>query len=198
MKFLSMLAAAVIGISGTTTTPGVVAPEHCVNITHTLSLNSTGSEVVQLQKFLNVRTSGYFGPLTQSALIKWQQGAHVITSAKSPGAGTAGPKTRLALKCQQITDVASVTKIPISINPPTASPSTTTIPTTTPPLPQQASAPIGVGRGAGSSGGSSATPQCPAFTPPQPPASQCQWQWQLIQDEAGCPAWDCSDPNATQ
>src|SRR6185503_18969826 len=98
MKIFSMLAAAVLSLSGTSTP----VQAHCVNIVHSLALQSRGEEVVQLQKFLNVRQSGYFGPLTRVALIKWQIAAHLITSATSPGAGTTGPKTRAALHCPDV------------------------------------------------------------------------------------------------
>lgn len=69
------------------------------NFTQNLTLGSTGEEVTKLQEFLlaegllasDVTPTGYFGPLTEEAVKKFQQ-ANGIEQA-----GVVGPKTRAAL-----------------------------------------------------------------------------------------------------
>ena len=62
-----------------------------------LSLDSTGAEVTELQKFLTAKgfyagpITGTFGPLTESA-VKLYQTAHSISPV-----GYVGPSTRAAL-----------------------------------------------------------------------------------------------------
>lgn len=177
-----------------------VSPQHCVTITRTLALHSTGSDVVKLQQFLGVLTTGYFGPITRNALIEWQLHMHVVTSEKTVGAGITGPLTRAALRCATAAastpQSTSTSARAASIQTPT-----TTASTTVQPKPVPAIVPV-VDPAAGSrSGGYSAsTYSCPAFTTPKPPVSQCATgEWVLVNDEADCPAlWDCQDPNALE
>ena len=78
----------------------------CPTFTRTLSRGSTGSDVVQLQQYLIAQgnlasgnDTGYFGPLTEAAVQKWQA-AHGVVSSGTPdttGYGAVGPKTRAAI-----------------------------------------------------------------------------------------------------
>jgi len=188
LKFLATVGA-VLGISTGATSTVPTMPVHCVNIVHTLAVGSTGVEVVALQGFLGVKVTGYFGPLTKSTLIKWQISNHIVISASSIGAGQVGPKTRAMMACKPTETVPS----PISVPPPPKA--TTSVQTSIPPPPPPPVQPLTSGSGAASNSGGVAN-QCKSFTTPKPPDSQCQWQWQLIRDEAGCPEqWDCSDPD---
>jgi peptidoglycan hydrolase-like protein with peptidoglycan-binding domain len=90
----------------TTPTTATQSPISTGSFTRDLTLGSTGSDVILLQKYLNthgfpVATTGngssghettYFGPATQSALARYQA-ANGIT----PAAGYFGPKTRAAV-----------------------------------------------------------------------------------------------------
>lgn len=79
-----------------------------------LSFGLEGSDVVELQnKLINLghlaegKATGYFGPLTQAAIKKFQCGHNIVCSGASAttGYGVAGPKTQ--------TSLASVSVIPI-------------------------------------------------------------------------------------
>ena len=93
---IQALMAQIAALSGTTTTT-VAAPSTC-NFTQTLTLGSTGAEVVELQSFLEMKgtltipagvSKGYFGGLTQSALASYQAMVGI-----SPAVGYFGPITR--------------------------------------------------------------------------------------------------------
>ena len=77
----------------------------CVDISRTLSLNTKGTDVSNLQEFLRTNAgyagtiSGNMGPLTVAALTRWQIYKGVISSSATPGAGTTGPRTRAAMAC---------------------------------------------------------------------------------------------------
>jgi len=205
MHFSALVAgvAAVLGIaSGATSTMPV--QQHCVSIVRTLSSGSTGADVTELQAYLGVKATGYFGPMTKSALTKWQIANRIVISSASRGAGQAGPKTRAALACSSQASIPSAQPTPQKIQQSTTtnmtvgSTSTTVIPSVTPAAPQplQASG----GGGYSTSGGNAAASQCAPFTTAQPSASTCKIGiWILVDDEAGCPVeWDCQDPNASQ
>ena|SRR3989344_6610569 len=180
-----------IGSGGATTTPSVIAP--CVTIEKTLQLGSKGGEVSKLQQFLKVQTSGYFGPVTRSALVKWQTQKGIVKSPKTLGAGTTGPKTRAALgKCpssinsRQATPLTVKTEATSSLPAIQTSPPPNPLPPPPPAVPQAASI--------GTSGG--IAPGCPSFTTPKP-TSYCSYgDWEKVIDESGCYIdWDCFDPN---
>lgn len=65
--------------------------------TNNLGLGSKGAQVVELQKFLikekilYTSATGYFGPITQGALMRWQ------SKNKVPSTGYFGPITRTAI-----------------------------------------------------------------------------------------------------
>jgi peptidoglycan hydrolase-like protein with peptidoglycan-binding domain len=73
--------------------------EFCLRISQTLALGSSGKEVSDLQnalinaQYLSVPPSGYFGPLTQKAVMNWQS-AHGISPI-----GVVGPQTRAKMAC---------------------------------------------------------------------------------------------------
>lgn len=95
---------------GTVVIPPISAiPPVCVSIsslkpiTSVVGLGSTGENVTNLQKFLaekgytsSIYITGYFGPLTQSALQKFQSDEGIVSSGDpvSTGYGNAGPSTR--------------------------------------------------------------------------------------------------------
>ncbi len=68
--------------------------------------NSTEGEVSKLQQFLGVIPTGYFGPLTEQAVERYQS-SHGIVSSGSPdttGYGFVGPQTRTAMACASPSD----------------------------------------------------------------------------------------------
>jgi len=183
-----------------TTTPVVQASapatsvvSQCLTLTRSLSYGMTEPSIADLQTFLGVRTTGYFGPLTKAAVIEWQVQNGVISSAFSDGAGIVGPKTRAAMRCENAVRATNIVTTPSVII------ASSTRPTS---LPQSA---IGGQSGAVPAQGLSSksadgTSTCPIEPLPKPAASLCTvGEWILIHDEAGCLIeWDCSDPNAIQ
>lgn len=195
-SFVAAVATA-FGLAGATTTAPVV-PQHCITIVRQLAVGSIGADVSALQTFLGVKSTGYFGPMTQTTLTKWQISNHVIFSSRSAGAGQVGPKTRAALQCQSVKS-APVVSVPIQ--------TIATMPTIAPSVSASTTQVIipSAGTGGGSQVGTQALQtiagaKCKSFTTPAPPASQCTTGlWTIIDDEADCPVeWNCSDPNATQ
>ncbi|GEM_PF-4703147 len=85
-----------------------------VSFTKNFTLGSTGLGIVTLQQFLisqgfSTKPTGYFGPLTKSALIAYQK-AHTIT----PAAGYFGPLTRAAINAE-LASVLLMTSTPASV-----------------------------------------------------------------------------------
>jgi len=80
-------------------------PSPALAAERSLYLGTSGADVTTLQKALIAegylaagKATGYFGPLTEAALKKFQCDRKVICSASAgPGYGVYGPKTRLAL-----------------------------------------------------------------------------------------------------
>ncbi len=99
-------------LSGTATSTPVVQPSSnstvpsgngCNVVSSNLKLGSTGAEVSQLQSFLSKDKSiypegavtGYFGPMTEDAVQRWQA-AHDLVTGGTPsttGFGVVGPRT---------------------------------------------------------------------------------------------------------
>ncbi len=73
-------------------TTGMSAPRACAILNRTLTRGSTGDDVKSLQEYLNVTPTGYFGPLTEGALTKWQ------ASEGLSSVGVVGPLTRARIK----------------------------------------------------------------------------------------------------
>ena len=84
----------------------VAATGACPNLTRSLSRGISGNDVLRLQTFLardpsiypEAVLSGYFGPLTERAVQRWQVKFGVISSG--PGYGIAGPRTAAAIALQ--------------------------------------------------------------------------------------------------
>ncbi len=109
--------ASLTGGTPSTTTGGTTVTGY--TFTRDLTLNSTGTDVMNLQKVLNesadtqVAASGagspgnestYFGKLTQAAVIKFQ-----IKNNITPAAGYVGPKTRAVLNAMSSTSTTGGT-----------------------------------------------------------------------------------------
>lgn len=85
----------------------------CINLSRNLYLNqtdaTTNGEVTRLQHFLSAdssvypsgRITGYFGPLTEAAVQRWQAKKGIVSSGNrtTTGFGYVGPKTRVAMGC---------------------------------------------------------------------------------------------------
>jgi peptidoglycan hydrolase-like protein with peptidoglycan-binding domain len=100
---LMMLAIAVVPFTNALAATG--STNSCASFTRSLTIGSTGADVVSLQMFLESKgfltiptgvSRGYFGGLTQSALARYQASVGI-----APAAGYFGPITRadLASKC---------------------------------------------------------------------------------------------------
>lgn len=78
-------------------------PRVCAHLARYLKRNDRGDDVVALQEFLKERgylsgsATGFFGPLTATALADFQQSEGVIAGASASGAGQLGPRTQAAL-----------------------------------------------------------------------------------------------------
>jgi len=79
----------------------------CLSLTRTLSRDMRGGDVRELQRFFiqagflaSGNDTGYFGPLTEAAVQKWQIAESVVGggSARGTGFGVVGPKTRTSIK----------------------------------------------------------------------------------------------------
>ena len=184
--FGALLAAVLTAFSGAASSTSSTVP--CVTIERTLSVGSTGAEVAKLQTFLWVSPTAYFGPQTKQKLIEWQLSKKIVSSSKTVGAGTTGPKTRAALRCQN-TATSSPALAPLSpqakmyLAPATSSDTNNVAP----------SVPSG-----GGGGGAVSVPapgnSCP-IDPPKPTGA-CAGVWRNTEDEAGClDEWTCDDPN---
>jgi len=79
----------------------------CPALTRALSVGVSGADVTSLQQFLAADSavypegtaSGYFGPLTEQAVQRWQAKYNVVTSGTpaTTGYGAVGPMTRSAI-----------------------------------------------------------------------------------------------------
>lgn len=90
-------------VRATATTPVV---KSTLTIPPGLAPGMRSNSVLALQTFLTKRfklaadaiTTGYYGPLTRSYVLKFQLEQKVITGNTSPGAGLVGPKTAAAIR----------------------------------------------------------------------------------------------------
>lgn len=79
----------------------------CPSLSRTLSFGSRGSDVSSLQQFLaqdpamypEQSVTGYYGPLTQRAVQRWQAKNGIVSSGtpSSTGFGMVGPRTKAAM-----------------------------------------------------------------------------------------------------
>lgn len=113
------------------TLPAQASPVATIALTRGLKLGIVGTDVQNLQRFLNangfvVALSGagsvgnettYFGRATQAALLKFQIAKSIVKSQDEPGAGTVGPKTRALINSMGIGTSASPASISQTIDP---------------------------------------------------------------------------------
>ena len=95
----------------TNTSSSGTPPARCPAFDRTITLGATGDDVSALQEFLAEDTSiypeglvtGYFGPLTEAAVKRWQARNGIVSAGDSntTGWGLVGPRTRalIAIKC---------------------------------------------------------------------------------------------------
>ena len=94
----------------------------CPALTRALGIGSSGSDVTSLQRFLaqdpavypEGSVTGYYGPLTQTAVQRWQA-KHGIVSSGTPattGYGKVGPKTMAAMR-ESCGGVSSSVSVPV-------------------------------------------------------------------------------------
>lgn len=190
--FASFLTAAVLSAFGgsATTTPTAIA-KPCVDITRTLSVGSRGGDVGKLQTFLGVEKTEYFGQQTRQKLLAWQLSQKIISSAKTAGAGTTGPRTRAAMKCSAVLPAQTQPLLPTV---PAAATAATSSSTTTPATSSVPTAPVLQSSGGGG-GGASVSPYGYTCGPlgEKPAASTCTTGiWEKQFDEAGCDVWACT------
>ncbi len=91
----------------TATQNGSVNSSACPNIGRVLKRGSSGDDVTRLQQFLALDVSvypegtisGYFGPLTEQAVQRWQAKYNIVSSGSSAstGYGVVGPRTAAAI-----------------------------------------------------------------------------------------------------
>jgi len=121
-------------LSGGTPTPAIgnttlspLSNPACISLSNNLYVDvtdaTTDGEISKLQRFLNGRVTGYFGPATLQLVQNWQASNGVVSSGSpdTNGYGYVGPKTRLAMAqdCNNNSNNQTSTKAPvIPTNPP--------------------------------------------------------------------------------
>jgi hypothetical protein len=87
------------------TSSGSSSSASCISLSYNLYAGqtdaATGGQVSQLQQFLGVSPTGYFGPLTEQAVQQYQSNNGIVSSGSpdTTGYGFVGPQTRAALSC---------------------------------------------------------------------------------------------------
>lgn len=102
------------------------ASSSCVDLTRSLTLNSTGTDVTALQQFLAVNVgytgtiSGHAGSATVAAIQQYQKAKRIVSSGtpSTTGYGATGPKTRAAMACA---------KVVVAMPSPASAPATSTL-----------------------------------------------------------------------
>jgi hypothetical protein len=121
-----------LNTAGTTTSTGTTTGAATYNFTSDLTVGSTGSAVMALQKFLIgqgdlvlATPTTYFGSMTQAALAKYQAKNNI-----TPSVGYFGPKTRAYVNSLSTTSTTTTTTTTTgcttAFNPTTGQPCTTT------------------------------------------------------------------------
>lgn len=94
----------------------------CLSLGRNLRTGMGGEDVQKLQEFLvkagllaEDKATGYFGPLTEAAVKKWQSAQGIVSSgnAASTGYGVVGPKTRATILTICKTQVIEAQSVPI-------------------------------------------------------------------------------------
>lgn len=102
-----------VEVIDTPITPVPTPPVTCPNFDRNLWVGVEGSDVIQLQQFLQSagtytypEITGYFGPATQQAVQAWQAQQGIVSSgtAASTGYGVVGPATRAAISRMCVPD----------------------------------------------------------------------------------------------
>jgi peptidoglycan hydrolase-like protein with peptidoglycan-binding domain len=100
-----MMRIATLSVLGFLLVPAFVSAASCIEITRTITLESTGPDVSRLQVFLRDNSqytgaiSGHVGSRTREAIGRWQLQNNLTTSSLDEGYGILGPKTRSAMSC---------------------------------------------------------------------------------------------------
>ncbi|MGH7175511.1 MAG: hypothetical protein ACREGR_04100 [Minisyncoccia bacterium] len=120
--------------AATSTAPiGSLIPK-CIVLSGNLAPGSTGSQVIALQQALGVSATGFFGPLTQTAVESIQMQGDVVSSGtpSTTGFGMVGPATRalLANSCPLLPNMPP----PATSTPPFPPPFASTTPYFPPPV----------------------------------------------------------------
>lgn len=109
---LLQVAALQAQLGGQSTTPvtTVTSSANCPLIGRVLKRGSSGDDVTRLQRFLAVDPSiypegqitGYYGALTEAAVMRWQVRYNIVSSgtAETTGYGVTGPRTAAAISLQ--------------------------------------------------------------------------------------------------
>jgi len=118
----------------------------CISLSYNLYADQTDArtngEVTKLQQFLAQDSSiypaglitGYFGPMTETAVQHWQARSGVVSSGSpgSTGYGYVGPRTRAAMSCGGSANSVIPNTTPTNTNP--IQPTPTPLPSPTPTL----------------------------------------------------------------
>jgi len=132
LKSIAFYAIATVLLASPALAAAQTAPAACPTLTHTLSRGSRGAEVTALQQFLIAQgllasdsATGYFGPLTQAAVQKFQSSQAIVSSGTpaTTGYGSVGPKTRVAIGLACTHTNSSVNASSTSYTPRSAPPS---------------------------------------------------------------------------
>jgi PKD repeat protein len=97
------------------------SPVTCVNLSRTLTIGSTGSDVTDLQNYLIAQgylaagyNTGYYGYLTATAVGKVQVARGIVSAATDARYGITGSETRAAIGCAAPAPYANFSALPSS------------------------------------------------------------------------------------
>jgi peptidoglycan hydrolase-like protein with peptidoglycan-binding domain len=122
---VALVAARFIASAATVSADSIVVTSTCPAFSHSLYMGISGSDVTALQEYLNVQgylsvsATGYFGPLTQAAVARWQAQGGVVALG-GVGSGTFGPLSRayFARSCGGLGSGGAPQSTGFSANPP--------------------------------------------------------------------------------
>jgi peptidoglycan hydrolase-like protein with peptidoglycan-binding domain len=95
----ALLALAPLAASAQSAVGGSVAAPACATFARSLFVGASGADVASLQEYLaergffGVAATGYFGPITEAAVARWQAAGGVVAQG-GYGSGTFGPLSR--------------------------------------------------------------------------------------------------------
>lgn len=122
---MALIATRFMASTAAASTGSAVAASACPVFGHSLYIGISGSDVTALQEYLNaqgylsVSATGYFGPLTQAAVARWQAQGGVVALG-GIGSGTFGPLSRayFARSCVNSGSGSTTQGTGFSANPP--------------------------------------------------------------------------------